>query len=82
MGPMPNYRVSGEGDSFTGTAQKGVGLGSNTWRKMGPIRACVLARVSVTDWHAPIGVCKRPENSLKTSRKQTANHSHRLRAIR
>jgi len=67
MGPMPNYRVSGEGDSFTGTAQKGVGLGSNTWRKMGPIRACVLARVSVTRWHAPIDVRRRFANNSKTA---------------
>jgi len=67
MGPVPNYRVSGERASFTGTSQKGVGSGPKTWRKMGPIRACALARVSVTRWHAPIDVRKRFADDPKTA---------------
>lgn len=67
MGPMPKCRLTGEGASFTGTSQKGLGSGSKTWRKMGPILAVALACVSVTRWHAPIGVCKRFANDPKTA---------------
>ncbi len=76
---MLKCRVSGEGDSFTGTAQKGVELGSKTWRKMGPSRARAHARERTS------GECHRvarsettreqPENKPKIDRKPFASSS-------
>jgi hypothetical protein len=73
---MLKCRVSGEGDSFTGTSQKGVGSGSKTWRRMGPIRA--HARVSLSGTlrsafaNASQTTRKQPENKPKTDRKAFA----------
>jgi len=78
MGPMPKCRLTGEGGSFTGTSQKGVGSGSKTWRKMGPIRARAHTRERTS------GEChrvarsettrKHPENKPKTDRKPFASY--------